>query len=382
VDTTKRDYYEVLGVARGASEDEIKREFKKLARKYHPDVSSEPGAEEKFKEISEAYNVLTDQEKRARYDRFGHAGVGMGGGPGGGAPFEGFGDIGDIFEAFFGGSAGGRSRRRGPERGNDLKTELQIEFQEAFEGADKEIDISHMERCETCKGSGAKEGTHPATCSLCKGVGQIQQTQRTIFGQFANVSTCPKCEGEGKTVESPCGGCRGLGRARKSKRIQVHIPAGSDDNLRLKLSGEGDVGPRGGPAGDLYIYLGVKADPRFERRDTELYMDAPVSFTQLALGDEIEVPSMEGNKKFKIPAGTQTGTEFLLKGLGFPRLQDSKGRKGDLHVTVRIVVPKELSTDERDLLEKFDALHRQTVENGGHSSFMDFLKGVLGGFQG
>lgn len=379
--TSKRDYYEVLGVARGASDDDLKKAYRSLARQYHPDVNKEPDAEAKFKELSEAYAVLSDADQRARYDRFGHAGVGS---PGGGFNaediFSQFGGFQDIFEAFFGGAGGqggGRQRRRGPERGSDLRLDVEISYQDAYFGAEKTLEVNHYERCETCQATGAKSGSSPVTCNVCHGVGQISQTQRTIFGQFSHVSVCPKCEGEGRMVENPCADCRGAGRIRKQKRLSVTIPKGSDSNLRLKLANEGDVGPRGGPPGDLYLYLHMAADKRFEREDTELYTELPVSFAQLALGDEVEVPTMEGDHKFKIPHGTQPGTEFVIKGLGFPQLGD-RGRKGDLHVTVRLVVPTDLNDEERDLIRRFDDIHRKKAEQAGHG-FMEFLRGVLGG---
>jgi molecular chaperone DnaJ len=378
--SSKRDYYEILGVSRGATDDDLKKAYRTLARQYHPDVNKSEGAEAKFKELSEAYAVLSDPDKRARYDRFGHAGVGQGaGGFDAEDIFSQFGGFQDIFEAFFGGqTGGGRSRRRGPERGSDLRLDVEITFQDAFFGAEKTIDVQHYEKCEKCTGTGAKPGTHATTCNLCRGVGQIQQTQRTLFGQFAHVSTCPKCEGEGRMVEDPCGECRGAGRARKSKRLSVNIPKGSDSNLRLKLTSEGDVGPRGGPPGDLYLYLHLKADDRFQREDTELYVELPVSFAQLALGDEVEVPTMEAPHRLKIPHGTQPGTEFVIKGLGFPELGDTRGRRGDLHVSVRLVVPTELNDEEKDLIRRFDDIHRKKAEQAGHG-FMDFLKTVLGG---
>jgi len=378
--SSKRDYYEVLGVSRNATEDDLRKAYRKLARQYHPDVNKAEDAEAKFKEISEAYAVLSDPDKRARYDRFGHAGVGGPGGPSFDADeiFSQFGGFQDIFEAFFGGGGTGRSRRRGPERGGDLRLDVEITCADAYHGAEKTLEVAHQERCEACKGSGAKAGSHPVTCNLCRGAGQIQQTQRTIFGQFAHVSTCPKCEGEGRVVENPCGDCRGAGRVRRTKRLSVGIPKGADGNLRLKLAGEGDVGPRSGPPGDLYLYLHLAADPRFTREDTELFAELPVSFAQLALGDEVEVESMEGPQRFKIPAGTQPGTEFALEGLGFPVLGDSRGRRGDMHVTVRLVVPTDLGDEERDLIRRFDDLHRKKAEQSGHG-FIDFLKGILSG---
>ena len=379
--TSKRDYYEILGVQRGASDDDLKKAYRTLARQCHPDVSKDADAEAKFKELSEAYSVLSDPDQRARYDRLGHAGVGAAaGGFNAEDVFSQFGGFQDIFEAFFGGQGGGqgRQRRRGPYRGSDLRLDVEISFEDAYFGAEKTLEIHHNERCETCQGSGAKAGSSPTTCNVCHGVGQISQTQRTIFGQFSHVSACPKCEGEGRMVENPCADCRGAGRVRKQKRLSVTIPKGSDSNLRLKLSSEGDVGPRGGSAGDLYLYLHMQADKRFEREDTELFVELPVSFAQLALGDELEVPTMEGPNKLKIPHGTQPGTEFVMRGLGFPALGDTRGRRGDLHCNVRLVVPTEVSEEERDLIRRFDDIHRKKAEQAGRG-FMDFLRGVLGG---
>ncbi len=370
----KRDFYDVLGVNREASEDDLRKAFRKLARQYHPDVNKSAEAEPRFKEINEAYEVLRDPEKRERYDRFGHAGVGAGASGAEGDPFSGFGGFSDIFEAFFGGAGGQRQRRRGPERGSDLKLDLEVSFEEAYGGVDKTVEIRHMEACSTCGGTGAKAGTSVSTCSLCKGGGQISQVQRTLFGQFSHVSVCPKCNGEGRSIDNPCGDCRGAGRARKPKKISVHVPAGIDDGVRLKVSGEGDVGPRGGAAGDLYLFLAVRPDERFERHETELLTEAPLSFAQLALGDEVEIPTMEGPHPLKIPAGTQSGTEFVMKGFGFPVLADPRGRKGDLHVVARIVVPTELSEEEKDLLRQFDDLHRK---HGGGHGLKGFLKGVF-----
>lgn len=375
--TTKRDYYEVLEIARGASDDEIKKAYRKLARQYHPDINKQPGAEERFKEVSEAYEVLSDAQKRARYDQFGHAAAG---GQGGFEGFEGFGGFSDIFEAFFGGGApgGAQRRRRGPERGADLRFDLDLPFTEAVFGVERTIDIHHLEKCDDCSGSGAKDGSQVTTCGLCQGTGQITQSQRTIFGQFSQVAACPKCNGEGRVIETPCPTCKGAGRNKKSKKLSVKVPAGVDTGARLRVTGEGDVGPKGGPAGDLYIVLHVEADERFERQDTELFYTEAITFPQAALGDEVSVPTLEGNETIKIPAGTQHGTVFVLKGQGVPYLGDPRGRRGDLHVEVKIAVPTKLSEEEGDLLRRYDELSKKKAEHHG-LNWMEMLKSALGG---
>jgi molecular chaperone DnaJ len=365
----KRDYYEILGLGKTASEADLKKAYRNLARQYHPDVNKTAEAEAMFKEITEAYEVLSDAQKRAAYDQYGHAGVNMGGGgPGGGfGGFEGFGGgaggfgFNDIFEAFFGGGGmggqGGRRGPAGPERGSDLRLDLEVPFGDAIFGTEREIAISHLAGCEPCHGSGAAPGTEVTTCSTCRGMGQVQQTQRTPFGSFTQVAACPKCQGEGKVAENPCKECRGQGRKKVTKQLKVKIPAGVDTGARLRVSGEGDAGLRGGPAGDLYVVLFVLPDPehRFERRDTDLYTEAAIAYTDAALGAEIEVPTMEGTTRITVPAGTQPGTVFRLKGKGVPHLGDSR-RRGDLHVAIRIEVPTQLSADETKLLKSLAAL--------------------------
>lgn len=358
----KRDYYEVLGVSKSAGEADLKKAYRNLARQYHPDVNKTAEAEAMFKEITEAYEVLSDPQKRAAYDQYGHAGVNMGGGgPGGG--FEGFGGAGfgfnDIFEAFFGGGMGGGGRRgpSGPERGSDLRLDLEVAFRDAIFGTETEIAIAHLAGCDTCHGSGAAPGSEVTTCGTCRGMGQVQQSQRTPFGSFTQVAVCPKCQGEGKMAENPCKDCRGQGRKKVSKQLKVKIPAGVDTGARLRVSGEGDAGSRGGPAGDLYVVLFVLPDGehRFERRDTDLYTEAAVDYTDAALGAEIEVPTLEGTTRITMPAGTQPGTVFRLKGKGVPHLGDSR-RRGDLHVAVKLEVPTQLSSDETTLLKRLAAL--------------------------
>lgn len=383
----KADYYELLGVAKGASEDDLKKAFRKLARKYHPDVNKDPGAEEQFKAISQAYDVLSDPQKRAAYDQYGHQA--FEGGPGGFGGFEGsfggagFGNFADIFEAFFGGMAGGGGRgprRRGPERGSDLRFDLEIGFKEAVFGVEKRIEIHHLESCDTCFGTGAKEGSQISTCAMCKGTGQVQQMTRTPFGQFAQVATCPKCKGEGQTIDAPCPKCQGAGRQSVSKQLLVKVPAGVDTGARLRVQGEGDVGVRGGPAGDLFIVLHAGTDPHFARRDTEIYAEAALSYPQLVLGAEIEVPTLEGHHKLKVPAGTPVGTVFTVRGQGVPYLGDAR-RRGDLHVEVGVAVPKSVSPEEADLLRQLEALRTGEGGKGGHG-LLDDLKKALGGKKG
>ncbi len=348
----KRDYYEVLGVERNASETEIKKAYRKLARQYHPDVN--PGdktAEEKFKEINEAYEVLSDPEKRARYDQFGHAGTdpnGFGGfgGFGGAGDFAGFGD---IFDMFFGGA--GQRTNRGPQVGSDLRLDLVLTFEEAAFGVEKDIELPRLENCPTCEGTGAKPGTRPATCPKCQGTGQVRYTQKTMLGHFQTIKTCPECGGEGKVITTPCPQCHGKGKVRRTRKLHIKIPAGVDTGSRIRLAGEGEAGLRGGPPGDLYVYIEVKPHEIFERHGDDIYLEMPITFVQAALGDEIKVPTLEGKATLRIPEGTQTGTIFRLRGQGIPHLKGS-GR-GDQHVKVVVVTPTKLSEDQKKLLREF-----------------------------
>lgn len=374
----KADYYELLGVEKGVGDDDLKKAYRKLARKYHPDVNKEAEAEARFKEISEAYEVLSDPQKRAAYDQYGHAGMG-GFESGFGGGFDGgFGGFGDIFEAFFGGMGGqgGRgARRRGPERGSDLRYDMEIDFREAVFGVEKTVDIQHLETCNDCFGTGAKEGSQISKCSQCKGAGQVQTVTRTPFGQFAQVTTCPRCKGEGQTIDQPCPTCKGEGKRAANKQLKVKIPAGVDTGARLRVTGEGDSGSRNGPPGDLFIVLHVQPDKVFQRRDTELFQTFAISYAQAVLGAEVEVPTLEGNQKLKIPPGTQNGAVFSLRGQGVPYLNDPR-RRGDLHVEVYVQVPTSVNDEEIELLKRLEEI--RTGEKQG-SGFLGGIKKALGG---
>lgn len=347
----KQDYYELLGVSRSASVDEIKKAYRKLARKYHPDANpDDPNAETKFKEISEAYVVLSDPEKRANYDRFGHAGA-DGQGFGGFNGFGDFGGLGDIFEMFFGGT--GR-RRTGPEKGADVRADLELTLNEAAFGLEREIKVARTETCGTCGGSGAAAGSKPATCSACNGSGQVQYAQNTPFGRIVQSHPCDRCRGTGKIIEKPCPTCRGTGQTRRTRSIKVKIPPGVDSGSRLRVAGEGEAGTRGGPRGDLYVYIHVKPHKVFKREGDDLICEMPVSFVQAALGDELEVPTLEGTAKLKVPEGTQSGTIFRMKGKGVPNV--SGFGRGDQHVLVKVVTPTKLSEKQKSLLKEFSKL--------------------------
>ncbi len=357
----KRDFYEVLGLQKGASESEIKSGFRKMAMKYHPDRN--PGdkeAEEKFKEVNEAYSILSDPEKKSRYDKFGHAGVdpnagfggaGAGGFGGFGGGAGGFEDIFDIFGDMFGGGFGGgsRPRRNGPQKGRDLQKAIHITFEEAAFGCEKEIQISKYVKCASCKGEGAAPGTSKKTCPTCGGSGRVIRMQRTPFGQFQNQTVCPGCEGQGTIIEKPCPDCGGTGKVKKTVKLSVKIPAGVDNDSVIPIRGQGEPGVNGGPNGDLYIVVSVKEHKIFKRKGDHLYLDIPIGFTQAALGDTIVVPTLKEKVSYKIPAGTQPGSTFCLKGLGVQNVRS--GKMGNLYVTVNLEVPTKLNAEQKKKIE-------------------------------
>ena len=370
----KRDYYEVLGVPRDADANIIKSAYRKLARQYHPDVNKDATSEEHLKEINEAYEVLSDAEKRQAYDRFGHAAA-QGGFGDAGAGFGGFGGFGDIFEEFFGGFAGARPAQRGPARGNDLRYDLEITFKEAVFGAEQEIEVPRLETCPQCQGSGAEPGTKPIRCPQCNGTGEVRRAQQTILGQFVSVTTCPRCHGEREIVTTPCTECRGQKRVNRTRKLSVTIPAGVDDGMRIRLSGEGEAGVRGGPPGSLYVVLRVKPHPLFQRQESDILLEYPVSIVQAALGAEVKVPTMDGAAVLTLPAGTQHGAVFRLRGKGAAVLRSTK--RGDEVVTVRVVVPDKLNDKQRKLLQELgESLGLEALSKDNRSLFEKFLDGV------
>ena len=368
----KRDYYEVLGVSRGASEDEIKKAYKKMARKYHPDLNpGDKSAEEKFKEVNEAYEVLSDTDKRARYDQYGHAGVDPNFGAGGfGGGFDGsfdFGDLGDIFGSFFGGGFGGgrRTNPNAPQRGESIRLSVAISFEEAAFGCEKEVTVERYETCDTCHGNGCAPGTSPEVCPDCHGTGTVQQRRQTPMGVFATSSPCPKCGGKGRIIHQPCKDCRGSGLTRKKKTIQASIPAGIDNGQTISIRGQGNAGKNGGPAGDLLVTITVKPHELFRREGTSVLCDAPITFAQAVLGAELEIPTIDGKVKYNLPEGTQSGTTFRLKGKGIPAL-NGRGR-GDQYVTVHIETPRNLNREQKEALKKF-------AESVGESNYEERKK--------
>jgi molecular chaperone DnaJ len=370
-----RDYYDILGVARNADPDELKRAYRRLARKYHPDVNKEPGAEETFKEINKAYETLSDQQMRMRYDQFGEAGVSSAG-----AGYQDFGDFGgfaDIFETFFGGFGGSTQsgrRRSGPSRGEDLRFDLKLKFREAVFGGEQQIRISHLEECKVCAGSGAKPGTRPQTCGTCQGAGQVRRMTRTPLGNFTQVSVCPTCNGTGQTVSEKCDSCGGRGQNQVNKKLKITIPAGVDTGTRLRVSNEGDAGQRGGPPGDLYVYLFVQEDPEFHREGSNILSEFKISYLQAILGAELPVKTVEGEETLTIPAGTQPGTVLILENHGVPRLGNPVSR-GDHLITILIDIPTRVSAEERELLVQLAGLRAEQTGKGG-------IEGFLGGIFG
>lgn len=375
----KRDYYEVLGLQKGASEADIKKAFKTMARKYHPDLH--PGdkeAEEKFKEINEAYSVLNDPEKKARYDQFGHAGVdpnyGAGGEGGFGGFSGGFGDVGDIFDSIFGGFGGfggGRSTAasaNAPRRGGDINTSITIDFMEACQGVRKKVRINHFEQCPACHGSGKDANTVETTCTACNGTGSVKINQRTPFGVISSQKVCSKCGGRGKIVTNPCKTCNGGGRVRKQKELEINIPAGIDNDQVLRVGGQGDVGLNGGPTGDLNVAISVRKHDLFNRRGNDIYCEIPITYAQAVLGAEITVPTIDGKVAYTIAEGTQTGTTFRLRGKGVKYI--NRDAHGDQYVTVNVEVPKKLTKKQKDLLKDFDA----SLDEKNHQKRTSFFK--------
>ena len=377
----KRDYYEVLGVSKGASDDEIKKAYRKLAKKYHPDMNpGDKAAEAKFKEVNEAYSILSDSDKRARYDQFGHAGVDPNygaGGPGGG--FGGFDmgdiDLGDIFGSFFGGGFGGfggssSARRNGPQKGESLRASLTISFEEAAFGCEKEINLTRTEQCESCHGSGAEPGTTAETCPDCRGTGVVRVQQRTGGFAFSSTAPCTRCRGTGKIIHTPCKACGGNGSVKKTKRVTVSIPAGIDEGQAVSLRGQGNAGKNGGPAGDLIVGIHIRPHPQFQRDGTTVLYEQPVTFYQVVMGAELEIPTIDGKVKYNLPAGTQTGTTFRLRGKGIPELR-GRGR-GDQYVTIRIQVPTSLNSEQKEALRAFaEAMGEDVPEESGLKGFFD-----------
>ncbi|TRU84004.1 MAG: molecular chaperone DnaJ [Microcystis novacekii Mn_MB_F_20050700_S1] len=365
------DYYEILGVSRDAGKEDIKRAYRRLARKYHPDVNKEPGAEEHFKEINRAYEILSEPETRNRYDRFGEAGV-----SGGAAGFDAdnMGGFADIFETIFSGfgGMGGQAtarRRTGPTRGEDLRLDFKLKFREAVFGGEKEIRIRHLETCQTCKGSGARPGTGSRTCTTCNGAGQVRRATRTPFGTFAQVSVCPTCDGAGEVIEEKCDVCGGSGRKQETKKLKITIPAGVDNGMKLRVAREGDAGLKGGPPGDLFVYLTVENDAEFQREGNDIKSNISISYIQAILGCTIKVNTVDSQEDLTIPAGTQPNTVLILENKGVPKLGNPVSR-GDHRVTVKISIPTRVTGEERELLEKLAKVRGETVGKGGIEGFL------------
>ncbi len=371
---SKRDYYEVLGVSRNSSPDDLKTTFRNLARKYHPDVNDAPDAEEKFKEINEAYAVLSDSEKRAAYDRFGHSGVNFQGMP----DFSSI-DLSDILEGFFGFGGFGNSRRRSrnaPRRGVDLSSRIHLTFEEAVFGVEKEIEITRDEKCNSCNGSGAAAGSKPSPCTTCKGQGEVRQVHQTFLGSMVQIVTCPNCNGKGEIIETPCHTCHGSGLERKTIKKIIPIPAGVNDGNQIRLAGEGQPGINGGPSGNFYIKIDVASHKFFRRRGFDILLDLDINMVQAALGDEIRIPTVDGDVGLRIPPGTQPGKVFRLRDKGIPHLR--KNSRGDMLATVSIQVPTQLDANQRQLLEELGKTMGTEIKIQ-ERSFFDKLKDILGG---
>lgn len=374
---SKKDYYEVLGVDQNATSDEIRKAYRKLARKYHPDVNKSPDAEQKFKEATEAYDVLRDAEKRSNYDRFGTADPGAAGGFGGGgfggAPGGADFGFGDIFDMFFGGR---RNNPNAPRQGADLEYRLSISFKDAVFGKEMELTIPRTETCGTCHGNGAKPGTHPETCHECRGTGQAETVQSTPFGRIVNKRVCQQCGGTGKIIREQCGDCAGSGKVKRRKKIHVNIPPGIDEGKQLRIAGEGEAGINGGPPGDLYILIQIKPHEFFKRSGDDITCDLPITIVQAGLGDEVVVPTLDGKARLKIPAGTQTGSEFRLRGKGVPRLYGNG--QGDQRVRVKVVTPTNMTEEQKRVLREFGRLSGDYISEQ-NTSFFDKMKRAFTG---
>ena len=375
----KRDYYEVLGLAKGASDDEIKKSYRRLAKQYHPDMN--PGneeAEKKFKEVNEAYSVLSDADKRQKYDQFGHAafdpasGGAYGGFDGGFGGFD-MGDFGSIFENIFSGGGFSSQRRNGPSRGDDIEMRISISFEEAAFGCKKEISFNKIDKCSKCNGSGAAEGSTVETCSTCRGSGQVRTTQRTILGMMQSTGPCPTCNGSGKIIKKPCEACRGNGSLRVKKKLEVSIPAGIDDGQSIVLRGQGHEGKHGGGAGDLYLVVAVGKHEIFTRNGTNIFCDVPITFSEAALGGDITVPTLLGDTTYKIPEGTQTGTRFTMRGKGLSAINSRA--VGDLIFTVVVETPKNLNSEQKELLRKFSGSTEEKYAS--RQKYFDKLKRIF-----
>jgi len=374
------DYYDLLGVSRDADPETLKRSYRRLARQYHPDVNKDPGAEDKFKEIGQAYEVLSDPQTRARYDQFGEAGLGGGGGMPDMGDMGDMGGFADLFETFFSGfggaqQGGGGQRRRGPRQGDDLRLDLTISFQEAVFGIEKEVQIRHLETCTTCKGSGAKAGSGPTTCSTCSGQGQVRRATRTPFGSFTQVAPCPSCEGSGQVIADPCNACGGQGLQQVRKKLRINIPAGVDTGTRLRVANEGNAGQRGGPSGDLYVFLSVQSHGQLRREGINIASEISLNYLQAILGDTIEVETVDGLEQLKIPPGTQPGMVLTLTGKGVPKLGNPVARGNHLF-SVKVQLPTKLNAEEKELLQQLASHHTTKDQKHPHKS------GLFGGLFG
>lgn len=373
--TSNRDYYDLLGVHKNASDEDIKKAFRKLAMEYHPDRNRREGAADKFKEINEAYQVLSDSQKRSAYDRFGHAGVSGNGSARGFEGFENFSGFGDIFDAFFGGSS--RTQPNAPRRGADLKYTVQIKLEDSAFGIDKEINLQRTEVCSECRGSRSAPGSTPSVCGNCSGTGEIRRAHESVFGQFVQVVACSVCRGEGQTITDPCSTCIGSGRQQRTRKMEVAIPAGIEDGTQVRLRGEGEAGHNGGAAGDLYVLVRVKAHSTFRREGNHILYTLPINIAQAALGAKVNVPTLTNEAELTIPAGTQSGTVFTLKNRGVPYIRSS--RKGDQLVSVKVQIPSSLTEEQQALFQQLAVSFGDTTEEAEDKGFFDKLKDVIAG---